>query len=346
LIRNNDLGDVLVSTPLIHGLRHAFPDSHISIGAGDWARSILENNPDLNCISPCNAPWHNKQNCQFPANSPLTFLEGLLFIIFSQDARDISKQRHTHGIDVLGSRQGSWLLRRAGIPHRYGVRGYAGGDKWCEKNVNFREDRNVTCAALAFLPLLGASIQVDPRPRIYLTERELGEADLRWEVKKPDFMRVILAPGGGFPQKCWGDRRFTELTNLILSQRNYHIGVIGSDEDKYRISLKELCGKSGRIRNFCGNLSIRQSAALVAQSDFVITNSSLAMHLAGAFQIPSLTLLGECYDSAILHHKQWGYKEGLVKGKETSSGTHRVITPKEAFKAFTIHSLQNKPFHS
>ena len=41
------------------------------------------------------------------------------------------------------------------------------------------------------------------------------------------------------------------------------------------------------------------------------------MHLAGAFKIPSLTLLGDWYDSADLHHKQWGYPEGLfLAGKK------------------------------
>ena len=69
ILRNNDLGDVLVSTPLANGLRQAFPNSKISIGTGDWARPLLENNPHIDDIISCNAPWHNKQNCRFPANS-------------------------------------------------------------------------------------------------------------------------------------------------------------------------------------------------------------------------------------------------------------------------------------
>ena len=56
--------------------------------------------------------------------------------------------------------------------------------------------------------------------------------------------------------------------------------------------------QSKKIKNFCGKLSLRQSAALVCSADFVIANSSICMHLAGAFKIPSLFLLGEWYDSA------------------------------------------------
>ena len=76
---------------------------------------------------------------------------------------------------------------------------------------------------------------------------------------------------------------------------------------------------------------MRESAALISVSDFVITNSSLCMHLAGAFKIPSLTLLGECYDSSTLHQSQWGYPESQVLGKEKNIGKNRITTPDEVF---------------
>ena len=90
--------------------------------------TLLENNPDINKIIVCNAPWHNKQNCNFPANSPKTFLAALNMHFFSKEVRNIKENRFSHAIDILGSRQGAWLMLRAKIPNRYGVKGYAGGD--------------------------------------------------------------------------------------------------------------------------------------------------------------------------------------------------------------------------
>jgi len=72
-----------VTTPLLHGLRKSFPNAKIAIGVGDWAKPLLENNSDIDEIIPCNAPWHNKQNCRYPANSPKTFFEGLYYSLFS-----------------------------------------------------------------------------------------------------------------------------------------------------------------------------------------------------------------------------------------------------------------------
>jgi heptosyltransferase-2 len=313
---------------LLKGLKKAFPDSKVSIGVGDWAMPLLENNPDVDEIIPCNAPWHNKQNCRYSANSLKTFMEGLLYVLFSRESKYISSKKFTHGIDILGSRQGSWLLRSAGIPNRFGVKGYAGGDNWCKKSVSFKENRKVAEAALEFLKLLGSNEKIESRPKIYLTENEVKEAQRRWNGYDSKKKKIIIAPGGGFPEKCWGDKNFNLLTNLLLSMEILDLTIIGSREDRSRIRVQE----SEQLKNWCGRLSLRESAGMVSQSDFVITNTSLCMHLAGAFEVPSLTLLGDWYDSAKLHHEQWGYPEGKVLGKEKTSGIIRTIQPIEVLQ--------------
>lgn len=330
ILRNNDLGDVLVVTPLIIGLKKSFPNSRISVGVGKWARPLLENNPSIDEIISCNAPWHNKQNCRFPANSPKTFLEGILYVLFSKEAHYLFKKKFTHGIDVLGSRQGAWLLARAMIPIRLGVKGYAGGDNWCHHCTEFKLDRNVAESGLAFLRLMKANLNIEPRPIIRLYTHEIAKAESIWGDKPPNIRRIIIAPGGGFPEKCWGDQNYTRLTKLLLKTNCIQICIIGSDEDKKRVCISD----SSRVLNFCGKLSLRESAAMVSKADFVLSNSSLPMHLAGAFKIPSLTLLGNWYESAELHQKQWGYEGGLILGKERHKGTHQILTVEDAFKAF------------
>jgi heptosyltransferase-2 len=328
ILRNNDLGDVLVATPLVHGLKKAFPDSYISLGVGDWAKSLLFNNPNIDEIISCNAPWHNKQNCKFPANSPRTFLKGLLYVLFAKEAKYITQHEFTHGIDVLGSRQGSWLLRRSKIANRFGVRGYAGGENWCQQYIEFKEDRNVAKAGLAFLELMGANVDVEPRPIIQLSDTEIKSAENLWGQKQTKTKRIIIAPGGGFPEKCWGDSNYSKLAKLLLKNSSNLLGIIGSKQDVDRIPFT----KTGQFMNLCGKLSLRESAALVSVADCVVTNSSLCMHLAGAFKVPSLTLLGDWYNSARLHKKQWGYPEGMVTGKEISTKQESITTPKEAWE--------------
>ena len=336
ILRNNDLGDVLLTTPLVRGLKKNFPEAKVFIGVGDWARPLVENNPDLDGIIKVNAPWHNKQNCRFPANSPCTFLEGLLYVLLSKESQFLRKQKYTHGIDVLGSRQGSWLLRRSRIPHRFGVRGYAGGEKSCEKCVDFVENCNVARSALAFLPLLGGQEKVDSKPILLLKSKEIEEANKIWGSPTNGSKRIIIAPGAGFPEKTWGDERFTKLVKILYNRTNHIIRIIGSEEDRNRIDFPMNGRSEHRVINYCGKLSIRQSAALVCRSDFVISNSSITMHWAGSFQIPSITILGECYESAKLHKRQWGHPNGVVLGKETLEDILELPQPYEIYAKMNL----------
>jgi len=174
---------------------------------------------------------------------------------------------------------------------------------------------------------MNAKVETDPRPTIYLTENEKTEAENSWGGRSESTKRIIIAPGGGFPEKCWGDQNFTELTNVLLKDENYKICIIGSKEDKNRIPVND----SSHLKNLCGALNLRQSAAMVSVADLVVCNTSLCMHLAGAFKIPSLILLGEWYDSAELHQKQWGYPESTIKGKELNQNIDRVPNSLEAY---------------
>ena len=244
-------------------------------------------------------------------------------MIFSKETRNISSKNFTLGIDVLGSRQGSWLMCRARIPKRFGVKGYAGGERWSTNYINFKQDRHVAKASLEFLNLMNADMNMESRPLLYLTCDEVSEAEFYWKERDLKTKRIILAPGSGFPEKSWGDENFNQLTNLILKNKDFQISIIGSNEDKSRIPSNH----PTRLLNLCGKLSLRKSAAMVSQADFVISNSSICMHFAGAFNKPSIIVLSQFYDSAELHKKQWGYANSQIFGREVSKGLNKIASP-------------------
>jgi hypothetical protein len=55
------------------------------------------------------------------------------------------------------------------------------------------------------------------------------------------------------------------------------------------------------------------------------------MHFAGCYKIPSITILGECYESAKLHQEQWGHPDGIVLGKESSESILELPKPNEIY---------------
>ncbi|MFB2898163.1 glycosyltransferase family 9 protein [Aerosakkonemataceae cyanobacterium BLCC-F50] len=310
MLRNNDIGDLLIITPLFEALRRRFPDAHIVAGVGNWNVEILKLNPYISEILTVNAPWHNK----FIPNQSL--LNALNYIAFSPESQELAKRRFDIGIDVLGSYFGSLLMMRSGIPYRLGVKGYAGGHTAVQKYVEYNEYEQVGRSALRFAELLGATELPECRPQIFLSPSEIEAGQRRWSIKtRSTEKRIVIGPGGGFPEKCWPLENYAELVKMLTEIGNLEVIIIGGKQD--REAGKQLANLSPLVKSLAGDLTLRESFALVADADLVICNSSMLMHAAAAFSIPTVVLLGECFTSTKQHAAQWGY-EGIchIFGKE------------------------------
>jgi heptosyltransferase-2 len=304
VLRNNDIGDLLVITPLFAALRRRFPEARIIAGVGDWNRDVLRDNPNVDEILPLNAPWHNGQV------KSQGLAAALRYIATSKEVSELAARKCDIGIDVLGSPQGSLLLMRAGIPWRLGVRGYAGGHSAAQQCVVFDENEHVGRSALRFAGLLGATDLPESRPQIFLSNTpEPHDA-------------VIVAPGGGFAEKCWPLTHFAALLDRLTPQR---VIVVGSARDSEAGAF--LARGRSHVEDRTGRLSLRETFALVAGARGVIANSSMAMHVAAAFRKPCVVLLGEHFSDAAQHAAQWGYPETQVLGR--GPGHPAIWTPEE-----------------
>jgi len=304
VLRNNDIGDLLVVTPLFAALRNRFPNAEIIAGVGSWNRPVLESNPHVTRILEINAPWHN----QFIRNQGA--IDAISYIYFSREARALQSERIGIGIDVLGSGYGSLFMMRVGIPFRLGVRGYAGGESGVQQAIHFDPEEHVGRQALRFAEELGCANLPEVRPQLFL------------EKEPENHGAIVIAPGNGLAKKNWPIGHFKELvaglgcSPLILA---------GSKAD--RDAASQICSGNPNVENLCGLLSLRDTFAVIAGAQLVISNSSMAMHAAAAFRRPAIVLLGEHFTSAAQHHAQWGYPETIVLGRGPDRAT--IFTPDE-----------------
>jgi ADP-heptose:LPS heptosyltransferase len=304
VLRNNDIGDLLVVTPLFEALRRRFPNARIVAGIGDWSRPVLEQNPYVSAIGSVNAPWHNQQ---IPEQG---WLAALRYIWSSQERRHLTAANFDIGIDVLGSGYGSLLLMRAGIPYRLGVKGYAGGHTGASATITYNPNEHVGCMALRFAQKLGATVLPEVRPQLYLRKSELRECG------------IAVAPGGGYQEKRWPAQFYREL---LKGLSGHNIVLLGGGSD-HRLCA-ELAEGLTHVQNLAGRLTLRQSFGWIAGAQLVICNSSMAMHAAAAFRKPCIVLLGEGILDAEQHALQWAYPETKVFGKTVVRST--VYTPVE-----------------
>lgn len=334
LLRNNDIGDLLVITPLFDALKHQYRQVKIVAGIGRWNFPVLENNPHVSEILPVHAPWHNKNCCRVPHNSLRGLLRSMRYILRSPEVKDLQRRKFDIGIDVLGSPEGSLLMMRAGIPHRLGVRGYAGGHSATQQYVDYNPQEHVGRSALRFAELLGAHDLPEVRPQLFLSPQEEEAAERIWrglDTVRENPIRVVIGPGGGFLAKCWPIESYEEFTRKLASRGGCRVIVVGGAQDAR--SGDRLAAISPIVNNFAGEFSLRETFAMVAKADLVVCNSSMLMHVAAAFSKPALVLLGDSFSSATQHGRQWGYgKLTLVLGKD--AGRDRIFTPEEAADAF------------
>lgn len=299
VLRNNDLGDVLVITPLFAALKHRYPHAQLVVGVGDWNRPTLAQNPYVDRVVAINAPWHNK------GVYPQTLFHRWRYLLSSPELEILRQLQPDLGIDVFGSAWGAMLLLRAGIPWRLGVRGYAGGAIAMQACIDYDPQLQVGQSTLRFAALLGATDFPSPRPQLFLTAAECQAAQGRWGAIAPSgsLTRVVIGPGSGQDARYWPLGHYQNLVAALATWRNCVVVLVGGRGD--RAACEHVAQPP--IHDWCGQLTLRQTFALVSQADLVISNSSMLMHTAAAFEVENLVLLGPGFVSRRQHDRQWGY---------------------------------------
>lgn len=112
------------------------------------------------------------------------------------------------------------------------------------------------------------------------------------EISKYPKPLFVVAPGrvidNGRQGRLWNIEKWKELTQLILKKYGGTIFVIGSPiERELHNSLS-----NDNVIVKTGEYSIAESKALFAKSDLVISGDSGPVHIASAFNVKTLSLLG------------------------------------------------------
>lgn len=334
VLRNNDLGDVLIVTPLFEALRRRFPAARIVAGVGRWSLDLLKGNPHLSDVIVTDAPWFNK------GVRPQGLLAELSYLRTSPDVAQVRAQRFDVGIDVLGSVPGAAFLLRAGIPLRLGVHGFAARRPLTHLSVPYDPHEHVGRTALRFAELLGlpATELPENRPQIFLAADERAGGEARWSPRSSGRARVVIGPGTGEPQKRWPVQNFLEVVTRLAADERMETIVVGGPQD--REAGEALAAAGPRVTNLAGRCSLRDTFGLVAAADGVVTNSSMLMHAAAAFSVPTVVVLGSLYSSARQHDEQWGYPGTCRSLGPEPSRPGTLATPAEAIAC--LHDLRGR----
>ena len=276
----NWLGDAVMALPAIADVRRAFPDRQIVVAARPSVAPVFLLSPGVDRVM--TLEWRGKA---FDRRA------------FRNDVMQVRQTGADTALLLPNSFGAAWLVKRAGVPERWG---YATDARRPLLSRAVRRPRRSMHQGAYYQHLtreLGmTSGPLDPALIVPAEAIESARALLverGWDNARP---LVVLAPGAAYgTAKRWLPSHFGRLATAVIVDRGAQCVLVGSerDRDTTRWVLSEVDdGAKGSVIDLTGATSLHVLAGVVRLAAVCVSNDSGAMHLAGAVGAPLVALFG------------------------------------------------------
>lgn len=274
----NWVGDAIMATPVIRGIRKNFPKARISILAKPWVAPVYENNPYLDHVIVYQNQTRHKKGM------------GTL---------RLSKELRAYNFDlaflIQDAFEAALISFFARIPERLG---YNTDARSMLLNRSIKLDPALEKGHLIdyYLGLLkGAGLEDDGRKLdLFLSDDDKAFAKKRLAEEELVKTRPVIGinPGAtGGTAKRWFPERYAELCRHLSHQYQTKVLIFGGPADmalgKNIMAMAPDC-----CINLAGKTSLSQAFALIENCDLFVTNDSGLMHAAAALNINQVAVIG------------------------------------------------------
>lgn len=261
------VGDHVVATPFVRNLARNFPGAALDFAASSRTGvDLLRENPylrdcfvlDMECF---------RFGGERPVGKKASYLSWLRGKRYDRIYVLSTKPRHAIAAFLAGAPE------RIGFASRH--RQVLLTRHWFEPL-----EKNIVDRFLDLLRLDGLAVDSNT-VEMHLLDTEVAEAErLRGDLFPGATPVVAVAPFAADMRRTWGLRAFSELASRCRAE-GIGVVVLGSPAERHLLDGGPFPAGSG-VANLVGNLSIRQSAALIKTSDAFVANDSGLAHVAGA----------------------------------------------------------------
>ncbi len=269
LVQTAYLGDVILTTPLIRAIKQVFSQATLDVLVIPQTAGALANNPHIDQLI-----LFDKRRQKWPA--------------FKDVLRILKARKYDLAISPHSSFTTGLLLKLSGIPQRVGFKRipirYFLTHQVTMPQADFTIEKYL--ALLQPFSKQSFSIQTELFPSE--ADKELARQLMqKLDKGKPT---IAIAPGSVWPTKRWPAKYYTQLTANL--KQPFNLVFIGSKEEQDL--CQQLIDQAGAERaiNLAGELTILQSAAVIANCDLLICNDSGALHMANAMQTDVFAFFG------------------------------------------------------
>lgn len=311
IIRRDNIGDLICTTPLIHALRSQLPEARIDALVTDYNAAVLQGNPDLQKVFSYRKAKHRGG-------------ESFLGVYWRRLQTILSLRANAYDLAVLpgGAHASSLRFARLVGAKRVVVRG--------DSTVQ-RHEVEHCCTLLADLGLRYAA------PGLVMSAPALRR-DARISPGVPVIGLHISARK---PSQCWPADRFVELAHRLHASHGaalYLFWSPGRADNPLHPGDDE---KARTIVDRCQDIplfpvvteSLAELIAGIARCDRIVCSDGGAMHIAAGLGKPIVCFFG---NSDPLRWRPWGVRHELLQkpSLEVSDiGVEEALTAFEALRA-------------
>ncbi len=270
------LGDFLMATPALAGLRRAHPDAEITLLL--WPPQANPHCADTTLYN--KILWHGTEGANANVGESYRLLRQL-------------REHRFDAFVALNSRSHlAWVCRLANIPKRIGSTGKYHKALYTE---NIAQDRgNPDRHEIEYNYDLTRPLGVcgTPGPMVFPVEPEAeAEAERlrRATLQDADHPYIVLNPTYGGSSRALPASCFAQVAQRLRLDTNIPILLTGGDQDtEENACLIRAIGQG--VYNLAGKTSVGVLAALLRKSALHISVDTGTMHLAAAMQTPCVTI--------------------------------------------------------
>ncbi|HXS15466.1 MAG TPA: glycosyltransferase family 9 protein [Candidatus Saccharimonadales bacterium] len=280
-IRPDNLGDVIMTTPVFRALRESFPKAEVTLLTSSIASAITPLIPDIDNTLIYDAPWIENEVLSETYENTFKIVEkmkkeqfdgAILLTNFSQNPFPIAL-----------------LAYLAGIPKILGYAHEFPGhliNYWVADTEPFTFPLHGVMRQLKLISTIGAKTIHDELSLNLDNNIENQSRSVLEKIHRdPKKHLLILHPGASLQRRQYPIHLFINAAKRLIQELHSQILLTGNRDEK---KVTDYMQK--KIGNFSyslgGQTTMRQFIALIKSADIIISNNTSAIHIAAAVGTP------------------------------------------------------------
>lgn len=287
VVRLDNLGDILLTTPAIHAVKESLPQAEITLFASPVGAQVGGLDPDIHDVIAYQAPWMDPW-CKLPQNSPREYfmietLRGRRF-----DGAIIFTSYHQSALPA------AYMCYLADIPLRLAASIDGPGSLL---TTRYRHHERMMHEVERNLDLVSAiGLTTNKHELVLHVPNEAREAIydlLSAHAINPQRLLVVVHPGCSMPARTYPWEMYAQVIDLLVEQLGATVVVTGAEDERGLVEQV-----IGRVREanrkmtlpLVGALPFPELCALIETADLTITNNTGPMHISAAVKTPVIAL--------------------------------------------------------